>query len=164
MVAGDDAHLVVRNSTVGGNGSNDDDQRGLEVYEATVELLYTTLAGNDASSVDSIRCEGGMVIVRNSIVVGRDVDSIICGNIEITHSALEEDWGDDEDGNEGVGAFQSAWFTNVTAGDYRLSAVQGAQAFAGIARWQFDDPSEDIDGDPRPDDPDTPDHAGADIP
>jgi len=158
------AQLFLRNSIVGGNGSGDIDQRGLEVNAARADLLYTTLARNDSGVIDSIRCSmGGTVQVRNSIAVGRDVDSIDCEGIDITHSALDETIGGDSDANQNVGAGLSTWFDDVADGDYRLTAIGGA-VFTGIAMWQLGDPSEDIDGDPRPTNPGAPDHAGADIP
>jgi len=158
------AQLFLRNSIVGGNGASGADQRGLEVNAASANLLYTTLAMTDANVIDSIRCRmGGTVKVRNSIVVGRDADSIDCEDIDITNSALDEIIGDDEDANENVGAGLSEWFDDVAQGDYRLTAL-GGTVFADIAMWQLGDPSEDIDGDPRPTTPGAPDHAGADIP
>jgi hypothetical protein len=164
IVAEDGAVLHMRNSTVGGNGSGDPGQSGLAVHAATAHVLYTTLARNDADSADSIHCVSGMVVtMRNSIAVGRDVLSIDCNGIEVTSSALDEDIGDEQDANENVGELVTGWFIDSTGGDFRLSDMGGA-IFTDIARWRDGDPSEDIDGDARPDITGTPDYAGADIP
>lgn len=159
IVAEADSTLVLRNSVVGSNGFGVGEQRGLDVQGATVHVLYTTLANNDASTTDSIRCMGGTVTVRNSIVVGREGSSIECAGIDISRSALDEHIGLDEDGNENVGPWSPAWF--VSASDFHLTDV-GMDVFADIAVWRDGDPSEDLDGQARPDVAGAADYAGAD--
>jgi hypothetical protein len=157
IVAQTNSELVVRNSFVGGNGSGGDGSYGIDVIGADVRVLYSTIARNDETAVDSIHCSGGTVDVRNSIVIGRDASSIECPGIAIVDSALDED----VDGNVNVGAANLAWFTSGTGGDFHLTAT-GATVFADIARWTDGDPMLDIDGDARPTTNDTPDFAGAD--
>lgn len=153
------AELTVRNCFVGGNGAGGDGSLGIDVDNSNVRVLYATIARNDELSVDSIRCSGGTVDVRNSIVVGRDADSIDCPGITITNSALDEDIGS----NDNVGPADLAWFIDATGGDFHLSAT-GTTVFADIAQWQSGDPTTDIDGDPRPMMDGAMDYAGADVP
>jgi hypothetical protein len=161
IVAQTNSELVVRNSFVGGNGSGGDGSYGIDIIGADVRVLYSTIARNDETAVDSIHCSGGMVDVRNSIVVGRDASSIECPGIAIVHSALDEDIGEDDDGNFNVGAANLAWFTSGTGGDFHLTAT-GATVFADIARWTDGYPLLDIDGDARPNIDGVRDFAGAD--
>lgn len=159
IVAENGAELVLRNSFVGGNGSGGLGSFGIDVTDADVRVLYTTVARNDEDTIDSIRCMGATVDVRNSIVVGRDAGSIQCPGIVISNSAVDEAI----DGNMNVGAAVLAWFVDGTAGNFHLTAT-GAMVFADIAQWQPGDPTTDIDGDPRPAMDGEPDFAGADVP
>jgi hypothetical protein len=161
ILAENDAELTLRNCFVAGNGYGDPGSFGIEVLDSKALVLYTTVARNDGSSIDSIRCMGGLVDVRNSIIVGRDAGSIECPGIAISNSALDENIAGDD--NENVGATISGWFLNVNDGDFHLTGL-GSATFAGIARWRTGDPRTDIDGDPRPTQDGAEDHAGADIP
>jgi hypothetical protein len=151
------AELTVRNCFVGGNGSGLAGSFGIDVSGADVQVLYSTVARNDEATIDSIRCMGGTVEVRNSIVVGRDANSIECPGISIANSALDEDIG----GNTNVGPADVAWFVNATS-DFHLTPM-GATTFADIAQWTTGDPTTDIDSEPRPTVDGTADYAGADL-
>ena len=162
IIAEADAELVLRNSIVSGNGSGAANTRGLEVTGgAHARVLYTTVARNDAQTVDSIHCDGGTVEVRNSIVVGRDGGSIDCLGIEVTTSAVDEniDGGDNKLVNADMAP---GWFFSIAEADYHLSAA-GEMEFGGVAQWQPGNPLMDIDGEARPQTEDGGDYAGADV-
>jgi hypothetical protein len=158
IVAQNAAELVLRNCFVGGNGAGLAGSFGIDVVDSDVRVLYTTVARNDEATIDSIRCMGSTVDVRNSIVVGRDANSIECPGIVISNSALDETVGT----NPNVGAADPTWFVDATS-DFHLTAA-GAMVFADVALWNTGDPPTDIDGDPRPAVDVTSDHAGADVP
>ena len=159
VLAENEAELTLRNCFVGGNGAGGAGSFGIDVVDSDVRVLYSTVARNDETTIDSIRCMGSTVDVRNSIVVGRDADSIECPGIVISNSALDEIVG----ANPNVGPADLAWFVNGTSGDFHLTAA-GATTFADVALWSTGDPPTDIDGDPRPAIDATPDYAGADVP
>jgi hypothetical protein len=156
ILAENGAQLTVRNCFVGGNGAGLAGSYGIDVAGSDVRILYTTVARNDEAAIDSIRCMDSTVDVRNSIVVGRDADSIECPNIVVSNSALDETIG----ANPNVGAANIAWFVDAT-NDFHLTPA-GAKVFADIAEWTLGDPPTDIDGDLRPTDDASPDFAGAD--
>jgi hypothetical protein len=156
------ASATLRNCVVGGNGNGAPSSRALDVTESTLELLYTTVARNDAGENDSLVCDdASMVEVRNSIVVGRDSPSVDCGPLMATFSVFDEVI--PGEGNEDVAMIDNAWFVDVFTSDFRLSA-SGTVVFSGIAQWNAGDPAMDIDGDLRPIIDGTADVAGADIP
>jgi hypothetical protein len=156
-------YLWLRNSIVGGNGSGAGPSRGLTVAASTADILYSTLARNDADTEDdSLLCTGAAdVTVRNAILVGRDPSSIECAGLSMTYSAADE--AVTGTGNEDVGEINSMWFVSVVAANFRLSAT-GGPIFEDIAEWQTGDPATDIEGAARPNTDGTPDYAGADLP
>jgi hypothetical protein len=160
LVFSNDAQGHLRNSIVGGNGAGLGPSRGLTVMASTVDVLYTTVARNDADSDDdSLSCNlTSTVTVRNSILVGRDDPSIACVGATIEDSALDQASGTNSD----VGPFQAGWFDNAAGNVFTLSAAGGG-VFGDLAQWAAGDPLVDIDGGLRPTEP-GPDVAGADIP
>jgi hypothetical protein len=150
----------LRNCIIGGNGTGAGPSRGITVDASTLDVLYSTIARNDADTAnDSLSCVGASTVtVRNSILVGRDDPSVQCAVATIEDSALDQASG----GNTNVGAIQNTWFDSVAGNVFTRSAVGGG-VFGDVAQWQVSDPLVDIDGDPRPTEP-GPDVAGADIP
>jgi hypothetical protein len=163
IVAQNGAELTLRNCFVGQAVSNRD---ALSVEGASVTAVYSTLVG--AYNAAALVCTNPLAVeIRNSILVtegGTPPDEVDCAAATISFSATEG--AVNGNGNVSVGAFPSGadgnWFTNYTAGDYRLQN-QGLTLFADIAEWQTGDPLTDIDGDPRPSIDGTPDYAGADL-
>jgi hypothetical protein len=92
--------------------------------------------------------------------VSEDVaqDEIQCSNASFEHSAAEHDLGGT---NVVLGDMTTAWFMEYGTGDFHLTPI-GNMVFAGIALWTTGDPTTDIDGQDRPDTPDSSDYAGAD--
>lgn len=158
ILAGSNAELVLRNCFVGGNV----EANVLELQGANAGILYTTL-GAGLGVTTSITCDApSMVTVRNSLIVSRSDDNeIACANLDATYTATEALL--DGMGNVALGAMDVTWFGGFNAGDFLLSATHPA-TIDTTARWLTDDPSTDIDGDPRPIDDASPDYAGADVP
>jgi hypothetical protein len=84
-------------------------------------------------------------------VVGRS-DDVSCTPATLTTSATLDE----------TGAYDEAWF-DLDAGDLTLTPT-GDTEFADVASWQAGDPPFDFEGDLRPTEDDSPDHAGADVP
>ena len=155
------AVVHLRNTIVASNGRNSNIRAPIYVSDAEVHAVYTTVADNGSSSVDSIECVGtNTVEVRNSIVVARDAASIDCGDISVDHSFIDTT-GLGGNGNTVqplIAGDLATWF--VAPGnfppppyegqDYHLSAA-GAALFEGIGLVAPGDPPFDIDLDPRPD-------------
>jgi hypothetical protein len=150
--------LHARNSVIGANGSALVDAQAVRATDASFELRYVTVAGNDSAGTASIACTGGsMGVVADSVVVAIDPASIDCVGLVVEHSAIDSF----VDG-EGVvlrDAFDPSWFVAPGAGDFHL---EPGHPFDDVALWQVGDPPVDLDGDERPDVPDSPDVAGAD--
>lgn len=160
LVAQSGAMLTVRNSFVGANGTGGVGSFGIDVDSATIDLVYVTVARNDEAAIDSIRCNAASTVtVRNSIVVGRDPESIDCPPISVVTSAVDQDIGD----NSNVGAAQLSWFNSATTGDFLLTK-EGAAVFENVAVWEMGDPAVDIDDGLRPTTDGASDYAGADVP
>jgi len=116
---------------------------GLLVGDGTsVDLRYVTIAGN----VTGVDCDPGVTgTVRNSIVSSTTAASIAgCGALDWVDNAVNQ-----AGYGEVIGAYDSGWFVNPTAGDFHLTAA-GAAAIGDIADWDEGDPLVDIDGDLRP--------------
>jgi hypothetical protein len=153
---------IVRNSIVSGNGNEAPTSRGFNVTDSTLDLLYTTVARNDAGTEDSLVCNGGSTVtVRNSIVVGRHSPSVGCVPLTATFSVFDEVI--PGMGNENVAMIDNGWFEDVFTFDFHLLPA-GTAAFGGVAEWTTVDPLVDIDGDLRPNVGGTADVAGADVP
>ncbi len=143
--------LSLRNSAVGLNGNGfTSDVGGLYLTNATVDIVYSTIAANQSSVLGeaSVSCAGGELgEVRNSIIVSGGEGVGGCAGITFANDAV------DDSGiggtNVDVGAAMGSWFTGLATGDFHLSGA-GVEIFADIADWQAGDPVADIDGDPIP--------------
>ncbi len=156
------AYAQIRNCFVGANGTGAPNARGIQVEGSTLDILYTTVARNDASVDDSLVCNlVSNVTARNSIFIGRDSPSINCAPLAASYSVFDEAIAGE--GNENAGAIDNGWFTDVFAGDLHLTA-SGAAQFGDVALWTIGDPTVDIDGEPRLAEDATQDVAGGDLP
>jgi hypothetical protein len=159
LVSGSILHL--RTSVIGAGGSGLADRQALLVDGSTIDVVASTIAGNDGSMTQSIRCVGGGGgSVRSSIVVGLDPPSISCLGLEVDDSAIDT-MGLGGGGNLELDDFNAGWFVDAAGGDFHLVA---GTAFEGLGVWHTGDPTVDLDGDPRPDRDGAPDVAGADVP
>jgi hypothetical protein len=159
LVAGSALHL--RTSVVGAGGSGLADRQALRVEGSTIEVIASTIAGNDSSMASSIRCTaGGGGSVRSSIVVGLDPPSVSCLGLEVDDSAIDT-LGLGGNGNVELDAFNAGWFVDAAGGDFHL--VEGT-FFEAVGVWRSGDPAVDLDGDARPVEDGATDVAGADVP
>ncbi|MEM7153934.1 MAG: right-handed parallel beta-helix repeat-containing protein [Myxococcota bacterium] len=139
--------VSLETSVIASNGNGTSSFGGVDLDGAEFRAVYTTIAGNDSTDAAmSIRCQGSSSgDVRNSIVVGRDPDSVgECPELVLANSGTD---GGDEPSNTVVGAFDISWFEDPAMGNFRLSDL-GRDVFENIAMWQDGDPPTDIDGDP----------------
>ncbi len=150
----------LRNSMVGRNGDEFGSTTGISTA-GELEILYSSIVANDGDDADSLQCSGGAVVVRNSILIGSDADSINCGVLEASNSAF--DGVVPGNGNENVGDLEPGWFLSVVGADFHLSAT-GQVRFADVAIWEDGDPPFDFDGEDRPNTDGADDYAGADAP
>ena len=156
------AYALVRNCFVGGNGNGGPNSTALRLAGSNADILYTSIVRNDATSNDSLVCDGGSnVTVRNSLLLGRDSSSVACTGATVDNSVADEDLGGA--GNLIEGSLDNGWFADVFTGDFHLTAA-GETEFTDVAQWQAGDPLVDIDGNARPTVDGTADVAGADIP
>ena len=140
-------HLV--NAAVGVNG-NQSNGPAINSQHSRIEVLYSTIAGNQATGADSMWCLSSTGWVRNSIVVGEAASSIqlACFSVTFTHSAVDTpSFGGGTNSN--VGAWSAGWFANPAVGNFQLTSA-GQTIFGGIAMWMQGDPTHDADGTPRP--------------
>jgi hypothetical protein len=152
----------LRNSFIGVNGNGSPTARGLHVNASTLDVVYSTIARNDAGLDDSLLCNlTSTVTVRNSILIGRDSPSINCTPLTASFSVFDEAVAGA--GNETVAAINNSWFVDVFTGNLHLTGA-GETQFSDVAQWEAGDPPTDIDGEPRPTDPGSADVAGADVP
>lgn len=153
--------LVLDNATVGVNGDGGSGP-GINLQYATVDILYSTIAGNSGAGPDSMQCLTAEGTVRNSIVTGITTNSIDldCFTLDYTANAVDTAT---FAGGEGVavGAYSAAWFAAPDAGDFRLLHPPFTP-FGDVAQWQDGDPPQDADGTMRP--VGTPGYAGVDEP
>jgi hypothetical protein len=153
--------LHLRTSIIGAGGTGLADRQALCVDGATIDVIASTIAGNDGSSTASIRClGGGGGSVRSSIVVGLDPPSISCLGLQADDSVLDTA-GVDGEGNMVLGAFNPGWFVDAAGGDFHLVA---GTLFEDAGVWHDGDPPIDLDGDARPARDGALDVAGADVP
>lgn len=142
-------HLRLDNSTIAENG---DAIAGpaLNIQLATVEVVYSTIVGNEASGADSIQCNDAGGSIRNSIVSGTTAPSIEldCFVLEYLNDAIDAD-NFVEDGSVLVGVYDDNWFTNPAEGDMQLADPE-LTLFGGIAVYLDGDPPLDADDTPRP--------------
>jgi hypothetical protein len=140
-------HLV--NSALGING-NGSAGPAINAQHSRIEVLYSTIAGNDGTGNDSLWCSQATGWVRNSIVVGASSGSIAlsCFSLTFSYNAVDTaSFGGGTSSN--VGAWSSTWFANPNNGNFQLTAA-GQTVFTGIALWAQGDPTTDADGTPRP--------------
>lgn len=153
--------LHLRTSIIGAGGTALADRQALRVDGSTIDVIASTIAGNDGSGAASIACvAGGGGSVRSSIVVGIDPPTITCVGLEVSDSAVDA-VGLGGEGNLVVDELNPGWFVEPAVGDFHL--VDGT-AFDGLGVWHTGDPTVDLDGDPRPIRDGAADVAGADVP
>lgn len=121
---------------------------GLWVTDANLDLRYSTIVSNGASSDvrRGIVCSGVVSgDVRNSVVFGGSSSANGCGAVSFAFSAVD----DARLGptNAVFESFSPAWYAGFGPLDPHLSRV-GREALMGIAQWGDGDPTADIDGDP----------------
>lgn len=145
--ASNGAMLHLRSSVIGAGGTGLADRVALRIDGATMDVVASTIAGNDGSATSSIRClGGGGGSVRSSIVVGLDPPSISCLGLQVDDSAVDTN-GLDGAGNMVFASFNAGWFVAPAAGDFHLVA---GTVFEGLGLWHVGDPTVDLDGDARP--------------
>ena len=141
--------LSLGNAVVAGNGGSFSAFGGISLDGVEVEVVYTTIAGNDSQNAGmSFRCSGtNSGAVRNSIIVGADPASVDCSGATFGSNAV------DETGlgatNQMVGAFDAGWFSSPAGGDFTLTA-SGEMEFMDIGQWAEGDPLFDFEGDAIP--------------
>ena len=142
--------LLLDNASVGNNGNG---ARGpaINAQFATIDVLYSTIAGNDGVGPDSLQCLETEGTVRNSIVVGESANSasIDCFPLQFSNNAIDAA---SFAGNGGVHvseAFNPLWFNDEDGGDFRLGAPP-LTPFGDVALWVDGDPPLDADGTERP--------------
>jgi len=151
LTGGADGHL--RNCFVGGDVN---DVAALLVTSAEVDILYGTLGGGFGSAA-ALRCNAGATVhVRNALLVARTGDP----ELDCTTDSFEQSLTEAE-----LGEMNINWFVagGYATGNFHLSDMAPADVLT-TAQWQQGDPPTDIDGEPRPTEPDSPDVAGADVP
>ena len=134
--------LVIRNSLVADNLSNNPAQVGLQLNGGDVLITYSTIAANFAGAMGpgSVTCAGATGDIRNSIIAGTLANSIgPCAGVTFSNNAVDTPgFGTD------VMAHDPTWYQN----NFHLTGA-GQATMAGIAQWTDGDPLVDIDGDPR---------------
>lgn len=155
--------LRLENAYVTENGTSASLDGGLSVSGGgEVEMIYTSVIRNQAFLGDpaSLVCSGaGPVIVRNSVIVADDNESIACAEAEISYSAIDIDPGPKSTNIMLMAELLSSYFIPF-GGVY--SAKPGTQ-LSTVAKWTTGDPGGDYNDDPRPL-AEGPDYAGADVP
>ena len=144
-----EGQLTLHNSTVALNGLGGF-STGVRVEDGNVDILYSTIAGNDGLGDDSLECTAATGTLRNSIVMGADATSISldCFPLIMEHNALDS--ANFAGGtNVEVGAYDPILFNNPGQADFRLSAPP-LTPFGDVALWLDGDPELDADGTARP--------------
>ena len=157
----DGSAVRMRNTFVAGNGGNSfSDTTGIRLQDSDAEISYVSVVFNEGDAADSFQCAGATGTLRNSIVLGSDPSSFDCPGVTASYTAFDDSVAGI--GNDDVSPAQGSWFVNPTS-NFHLTAA-GQSTFEDIAVWDVGDPAVDIDGDSRPNIPDTADVAGADVP
>lgn len=159
----DEGSLSLVNSVVGANGIGGA-STGVRVENGDVQILYSTIAGNDGAGSDSIECTNATGVLRNSLIVGVDDTSIDldCFPLIMEHNAL--DAANFSGGtNVEVPAYSAVQFNGPNEGDFTLAAPP-LSPYGDIAQWEEGDPPLDADGTPRPMGEDVLGFAGVDEP
>jgi hypothetical protein len=138
------------NSAIGLNGDGASGP-GLNVQLGEVDILYSTVAGNDGVGADNVHCLDATGSIRNSVVVGQANDSVEldCFTLDFDYNAIDTVGFTGAEGALVTEPYNPAWFNNPAAGDFRL-AFPGATPFGNAALWQEGDPPFDADGTTRP--------------
>ncbi|MBC8068767.1 MAG: right-handed parallel beta-helix repeat-containing protein [Deltaproteobacteria bacterium] len=141
--------LVLDNAVVARNG---DGSRGpaINAQFSDVQILYSTIAGNDGVGNDSLQCLTATGTVRNSIVQGMDTGSVDldCFVLDFSTNAIDTPSFVGADG-VAVDAYDPQWFADPEEGDFRIVNAPFTQ-FGEVAVWQDGDPPLDADGTVRP--------------
>jgi hypothetical protein len=142
--------LQLDNAAVGNNG-NGARGPGINAQYATVDVLYSTIAGNDGVGADSLQCFETEGSVRNSIVVGQSTNSasLDCFPLAFATNAIDAASFAGNGGSHVTDAYNPVWFNDADGGDFRLGAPP-LTPFGGIALWVDGDPLFDADGTERP--------------
>lgn len=155
--------LTLDNSSISANGNG---QRGpgINAQYATLDILYSTIAGNEGVGPDSLQCLESEGEIRNSILVGQGDDSIAlnCFTVDFDTNAVDASSFAGNGGSLVTDNFNPIWFNDFDGGDYRLGTPP-LTPFGGIAVWLDGDPLLDADGTARPQD-DMTGYAGVDEP
>ena len=155
--------LELDNAAVGNNG-NGARGPGINAQFASLDILYSTIAGNAAVGPDSLQCLETEGAVRNSILVGAATSSVAldCFSLAFATNAIDAASFAGNGGMHVTAVYNPLWFNDEDGGDFRLGAPP-LTPFGGIALWLDGDPLLDADGTERPMDGDL-GYAGADEP
>lgn len=138
------------------------DTSAISVTFSDIHILYSTLGGTSLTNIPTLQCDvESNVTLRNSIVALRNASPALSCAIVPETSVIVDETSDP--------ALDTAWFggnTTYNVGEFYIDPDTD-HPFGDVARWSIDDPTLDIDGEPRftaPPVDNTPDIAGADIP
>lgn len=142
--------LVLDNAAVGSNG-NGARGPGINAQFATIDILYSTIAGNDGVGPDSLQCLETEGTVRNSIMVGASTASaaLDCFPLDFATNAIDSASFAGDGGLHITDSYNALWFNDADGGDFRLGAPP-LTPFGDIALWLEGDPPVDADGTERP--------------
>ncbi len=142
--------LALDNAAVGSNG-NGARGPGVNAQFATIDILYSTIAGNDGVGPDSVQCLETEGDVRNSIVVGASSGSVSldCFPLDFATNAVDSASFAGDGGFNVTDDYNPLWFNDADGGDFRLGAPP-LTPFGDIALWLEGDPPLDADGTERP--------------
>jgi len=142
--------LTLDNAAVGNNG-NGARGPGINAQFTTLDILYSTIAGNDGVGADSLQCLETVGAVRNSIVVGVSTSSaaLDCFPLDFATNAIDSASFAGDGGVHVDQAYNPLWFNDEDGGDFRLGAPP-LTPFGDVALWLEGDPQLDADGTERP--------------
>lgn len=142
--------LTLHNAVVGSNG-NGARGPGINAQFASLDILYSTIAGNDGVGPDSVQCLETVGAVRNSIVVGASSGSaaLDCFPLDFATNAIDSASFAGDGGVHVSEAYNPLWFNDADGGDFRLGAPP-LTPFGDVALWLEGDPPLDADGTERP--------------
>lgn len=142
--------LVLDNAAVGNNG-NGARGPGVNAQFATLDILYSTIAGNEGVGPDSLQCLDTEGAVRNSILVGAATSSVAldCFSLSFATNAIDAASFAGNGGVHVTDVYNPLWFNDEDGGDFRLGAPP-LTPFGDIALWLEGDPPLDADGTERP--------------